>query len=335
MSQFEQCFVIGVELAGRRVECEMRVFLAGATGAIGRRLVPQLVTRGYEVIASTRDGGKVGLLRGLGADPVVVDGLDAAAVGEAVARAKPDAIVHQMTALAGKADLKHFDSWFARTNELRTRGTENLLAAAKAVGVERFVAQSYTNWTNVREGGPVKTEDDPFDPHPAKAQRQSLAAIRFLEEAVVAAPLQGIVLRYGNFYGPGASEPLVELVRRRKMPIIGDGAGIWSWIHLDDAAAATATALERGKRGVYNVVDDEPARVSEWLPYLAEVVDAKPPMRVPVWLGRLAVGEVGVGWMTAARGSSNSKAKHALDWRPAWNSWRHGFRHGLTEARAA
>jgi 2-alkyl-3-oxoalkanoate reductase len=313
----------------------MRVFLAGATGAIGRRLVPQLVTRGYEVIAATRDGGKVGLLRGLGADPVVVDGLDASAVGEAIARAEPDAIVHQMTALAGKADLKHFDSWFARTNELRTKGTENLVAAANAVGVERFVAQSYTNWTNVREGGPVKTEDDPFDPHPAKAQRQSLTAIRFLEEAVVAAPLEGIVLRYGNFYGPGASEPLIELVRRRKMPIIGDGGGIWSWIHLDDAAAATVAALERGERGVYNVVDDEPATVSEWLPYLAEVVGAKPPMRVPVWLGRLAVGEVGVGWMTAARGSSNSKAKRAFDWRPVWSSWRHGFRHGLTGASAA
>jgi nucleoside-diphosphate-sugar epimerase len=313
----------------------MRVFLAGATGAIGRRLVPQLVARGHQVTASTRGADKVEVLRALGADPIVVDGLDATAVGEAVATAEPDAIIHQMTALGGKADLKHFDRWFALTNRLRTRGTENLLAAAKASGVERFVAQSYTNWTNVRAGGPVKTEDDEFDPHPAKAQRETLAAIRFLEEAVAAAPLEGIVLRYGNFYGPGASEALVELIRKRQMPIIGDGAGIWSWVHLDDAAAATVAALERGKRGVYNIVDDEPARVAEWLPYLAEVVGAKAPMRVPAWLGRLAVGEVGVQWMTEARGSSNSKAKRQLDWQPTWSSWREGFRHGLTEARAA
>jgi 2-alkyl-3-oxoalkanoate reductase len=313
----------------------MRVLLAGATGAIGRRLVPQLVARGHQVTASTRGADKVELLRALGADPVVVDGLDATAVGEAVAAAAPDAIVHQMTALAGKADLKHFDSWFAATNKLRTRGTENLLAAAKASGVERFIAQSYTNWTNVRTGGPVKTEDEGFDPHPAKAQRETLAAIRFLEDAVAAAPLEGIVLRYGNFYGPGASEALIELIRKRQMPIIGDGAGIWSWVHLDDAAAAAVAALERGRRGVYNIVDDQPARVAEWLPYLAEVVGAKAPMRVPAWLGRLAVGEVGVQWMTEARGSSNSKAKRQLGWQPAWSSWREGFRDGLTEAGAA
>jgi 2-alkyl-3-oxoalkanoate reductase len=313
----------------------MRVFLAGATGAIGRRLVPQLVARGHQVTASTRGADKVEVLRALGADPIVVDGLDATAVGEAVATAAPDAIIHQMTALAGKADLKHFDSWFAATNKLRTRGTENLLAAAKASGVERFIAQSYTNWTNVRTGGPVKTEDEGFDPHPAKAQRETLAAIRFLEQAVAAAPLEGIVLRYGNFYGPGASEALIELIRKRQMPIIGDGAGIWSWVHLDDAAAAAVAALERGRRGVYNIVDDQPARVAEWLPYLAEVVGAKAPMRVPAWLGRLAVGEVGVQWMTEARGSSNSKAKRQLGWQPAWSSWREGFRDGLTEAGAA
>jgi|SRR5215207_6558103 len=313
----------------------MRVFVAGAAGAIGQRLVPQLVARGHEVTASTRNAGRAELLRGLGADPAIVDGLDAAAVGEAVAAAEPDAIVHQMTALAGKADLKHFDNWFAVTNQLRTRGTENLLAAAKASGVGRFIGQSYTNWTNVRTGGPVKTEEDPFDPHPAKAQRQSLAALRSLEDAVIAAPLEGIVLRYGNFYGPGASEALVELVRKRKLPIIGDGAGVWSWIHLDDAAAVTVAALERGKPGVYNVVDDEPARVSEWLPYLAEVVGAKAPVRVPVWLGRLAAGEVATRWMTEARGSSNRKARRELDWQPAWSSWREGFRHGMTAGRAA
>lgn len=313
----------------------MRVFVAGAAGAIGRRLVPQLVARGYQVTASTRSADKVQLLRGLGADPVVVDGLDAAAVRQAVAHAEPDAIVHQMTALASKPDMKHFDRWFAVTNELRTTGTENMLSAANATGVERFVAQSYTNWTNARTGGPVKDENDPLDPQPAKAQQQAIAAIRFVEETVSSAPLQGVVLRYGNFYGPGASESMVELVRKRQMPIVGDGGGIWSWIHLDDASAATVAALERGKRGVYNVVDDEPAKVSEWLPFLAEVVGAKAPMRVPAWLARLAVGEAGVQWMTEARGSSNSKAKRELDWQPAWSSWREGFRHGLTSGRAA
>ena len=309
----------------------MRVFVAGAAGAIGTRLVPQLVARGHQVTASTRSPDKVERLRALGADAVLVDGLDGVAVGEAVAHAEPDAIVHQMTALAGKADVRLFDRWFATTNQLRTRGTEHLLAAAKAAGVGRFVAQSYTGWSNIREGGPVKTEDDPFDPHPAKAQVESMAGLQFLDRVVPAAPLEGIVLRYGNFYGPGASEPLVELVRRRQMPVVGDGAGIWSWIHLDDAAAATVAALENGTRGIYNVVDDEPAPVSQWLPYLAEVVGAKPPMRVPQWLGRLAAGQVAVEWMTQGRGSSNEKAKRELDWRPAWSTWRDGFRFALQE----
>ncbi|HET7855350.1 MAG TPA: NAD(P)-dependent oxidoreductase [Gaiellaceae bacterium] len=313
----------------------MRVFLAGGTGAIGGRLLPQLLARGHQVTATTRSRDKLGDLRALGAEAVVLDGLDAVAVGEAVARAEPDAIIHQMTALAGTWDLKHFDRWFARTNELRTTGTEHLLAAAGAAGVQRFVAQSYTGWTNIREGGPVKTEDDPFDPEPAAAQTESLAAIRFLEKAVLEAPLEGIVLRYGSFYGPGASASLVELVRRRRMPIVGSGEGVWSWIHLDDAAAATVAALERGRRGVYNVVDDEPAKASDIFPYLAEVVGAKPPMRVPAWLGRLAAGEVGVRVMTESRGASNAKAKRELGWQPRWSSWREGFRDGLTEPAAA
>jgi 2-alkyl-3-oxoalkanoate reductase len=205
-----------------------------------------------------------------------MDGLDATSVAEAVARAQPDAIVDQMTALAGDPDLRRFDRWFAVTNELRTRGTDNLLSAARAAEVPRFIAQSYTGWTNPATGGPVKTERDGFDPQPPKAQRESLAAIRYLEDTVTAAPLAGIVLRYGNFYGPGASEALVELIRKRRFPLVGDGGGLWSWIHLDDAAAATVAALERGSRGVYNVVDDDPAPASEWLPYLAEVVGAKP-----------------------------------------------------------
>jgi 2-alkyl-3-oxoalkanoate reductase len=304
----------------------MRIFVAGATGAIGRRLVPQLAARGHSVAATTRTAEKVDMLRSLGAEPVVVDGLDAVAVGEAVARAEPDAIVHQMTALAGTPNLKHFDAWFAVTNELRTQGTQHLIAAATAAGVKRLVAQSYAGWNNARDDGPVKTEDDPLDPHPPAEQAKSLAAIRFLEDAVLAAPLEGIVLRYGSFYGPGDSESLVEMIRKRKLPIIGAGTGIWSWIHLDDAAAATVAAVEHGTRGIYNVVEDEPAPVSEWLPYLADLVGAKPPRRVPVWLGRLAAGEVGVSMMTQIRGSSNAKARRELRWHPAWRSWREGFR---------
>ena len=309
----------------------MRVFVAGAAGAIGTRLVPRLVARGHQVTASTRSAGKVDRLRALGATPVVVDGLDGAAVGEAVAHAEPDVIVHQMTALAGKPNMRRFDNWFAVTNELRSTGTQHLLAAAKAAGVDRFVAQSYTGWSNIREGGPAKTEDAPFDPHPAKWQTKTMAGLQFLDRVVPAAPLTGIVLRYGNFYGPGASEPMVELIRKRQLPIIGDGAGVWSWIHLDDAAAATVAAVENGRSGVYNIVDDDPAPVATWLPYLADAVGAKAPLHVPVWLGRLAAGEVAVQWMTEGRGSSNEKAKAEFDWRPAWSSWREGFRGGLAD----
>jgi nucleoside-diphosphate-sugar epimerase len=309
----------------------MRVFVAGAAGAIGSRLVPQLVAAGYEVTASARGRGKLDRLRALGATPVVVDGLDADGVREAVLEARPDVIVHQMTALAGRQDLRRFDRWFAATNRLRTAGTEHLLAAAEAAGVRRFIAQSYTGWSNAREGGPVKTELDPLDPEPARYQTESMAGLRFLDRVVPAAPMEGLVLRYGNFYGPGSSEATVEMVRKRQLPIIGGGAGVWSWLHLDDAASATVAAIEHGSRGVYNIVDDDPAPVSEWLPYLAEAVGAKPPMRVPAWLGRLAAGEVAVRWMTEGRGSSNAKAKRELGWSPRWASWRDGFRHGLTD----
>jgi len=314
----------------------MRVFVAGAAGAIGQQLLPQLVAQGHEVTASTRSPAKGARLRELGAEPVVVDGLDALAVGEAVARAEPEAVVHQMTSLAGGSDLRHFDRTFAVTNRLRTQGTDHLLAAAAAVGARRFIAQSYTGWPNIREGGPVKTEDDPLDPDPPAEQRESLAAIEYLERVVpAAAPMQGIVLRYGSFYGPGASDDVVGLVRKRRLPIIGDGAGVWSFLHIRDAAAATVAALEHGRPGVYNVVDDEPARVAEWLPVLARAVGAKPPRRVPVWLGRLAGGEVAVSAMTQIRGSSNARAKRELGWQPAWPSWRQGFSGGLAAAEPA
>jgi nucleoside-diphosphate-sugar epimerase len=311
----------------------MKVFVAGAAGAIGRQMLPQLAAQGHQVTATTRTPGKAAILRELGAEPVVVDGLDAVAVGEAVARAEPEVVIHQMTSLAGSFNLRNFDKMFAVTNQLRTQGTDHLLAAAAAAGVRRFVAQSFTGWNNIRDGGPVKTEDDPLDPSPPAMQRESLAAIRHLERVVLAAsPVQGIVLRYGSFYGPGASDDFVDLIRKRRVPVIGDGAGVWSFLHIRDAAAAAVAALEHGAPGVYNVVDDEPASVAEWLPYVARAVGAKAPRRVPVWLGRLAAGEVGVSMMTQIRGSSNAKAKRELGWRPAWPSWREGFSRGLADS---
>ncbi len=308
----------------------MRVFVAGAAGAIGQQLLPQLAAQGHQVTAATRSPVKVAMLRELGADPVVLDGLDPAAVGEAVARAEPEVVVHQMTSLAGGTSLRRFDQVFATTNRLRTEGTDHLLAAAAAAGTRRFIAQSYTGWTNARSGGPVKDEDDPLDPTPPAAQRESLAAIRHLERVVPAAsPMQGIVLRYGSFYGPGASDEFVGLIRKRRVPVIGDGAGVWSFVHIHDAAAATVAALGRGEPGVYHFVDDEPASVAQWLPFLAQTIGAKPPFRLPAWLGRLAAGEVGVSMMTQIRGSSNAKAKQQLGWRPGWPSWRQGFRDRL------
>lgn len=311
----------------------MRVFVAGATGVIGRPLVRRLVAEGHHVVASTRSEAKVAGLWNLGAEPVVVDGLDAAAVGEAVAHAEPDVVVHQMTALAGATDLRHFDRTFAATNRLRTAGTDNLLAAARAAGVRRVVAQSYTGWPNERTGGPVKTEDDPLDPTPPREQRETLAAIRYLENAVTDAPLDGVVLRYGMLYGPGAWDEMLALLRKRRMPIVGDGDAIWSMTHVDDAAAATVAALERG-RGIYNAVDDDPAPVRDILTAMAESIGAEPPRRVPVWLARAIAGEVGVSLMTQVRGSSNAKARRELDWTPRWTTWRDGIRHARTDAPA-
>lgn len=304
----------------------MHIYVAGGTGAIGTRLIRQLVERGHQVTATTRDPVKRSGLDRLGARAVVVDGLDGAAVGEAVASAAPDAVVHQMTALSGKIDPKHFDRSFGPTNRLRTEGTDHVVAAAQACGVPQIVAQSFTGWPNIRSGGWVKNEEDPLDPDPPRRQRESLAAIRYLEETVRKA--DGTVLRYGAFYGD-ASDPMVAMVRKRRFPLVGGGTGYTSWVHLEDAASATVLALEKETRGVFNVVDDEPAPASEWLPYLADCVGAKPPLRLPVWLGRLAAGEVAVSMLTRTRGSSNARAKRELGWELRWPSWRKGFRHGL------
>jgi nucleoside-diphosphate-sugar epimerase len=307
----------------------MRVLVAGATGVVGRQLVPQLIAAGHHVTATTRTAEKAAGLRAAGADIAIVDGLDAMAVGEAVARAKPEVVVHQMTALAANFDLRHFERTFAVTNQLRITGIDNLLAAAQAAGARRVIAQSYCGWSSARTGGPVKTEDDPLDPDPPKAMRSTMQAIKYLERTTVASPLEGIVLRYGNLYGPGASDVFVEMLRQRKVPLIGNGAGIWSFLHVHDAASAAVAALDRGAPGVYNVVDDEPAPVSQWLPVLAAAAGAKPPLRVPGWLGRLAAGEAATSMMTSVRGSSNAKARRELGWEPAWPSWRDGFARGL------
>ena len=300
----------------------MRVFIAGASGAIGTRLVPQLVDRGHEVIGSSRSPEKAEHIRALGAKPVALDLLDRAAVRRVVLDAAPDAIVHQATALADLSFSRNFDRTFAETNRLRTEGTDALLAAASEAGVDRFVAQSFASYRTAREGAWVKTEDDPLDPAPPAKARESNAAMRHLEEAVTKAG--GLALRYGIFYG-AANDGLAEPVRKRQYPIIGDGAGVASWIHLDDAAAATVLALEHDGPGIFNVVDDEPAPVREWLPVLADAVGAGPPRRFPRWLARLFAGEVAVVMGTEARGASNAKAKRELGWQPRYPSWREGF----------
>ena len=300
----------------------MRVFVAGGSGVIGRRLVPQLVARGHQVTATTTSAGRLGVLEQLGAEGVVMDGLDAVSVGEAVAAAGPDAIVSQMTALsvahAGKPNPRKPDRFFATTNRLRSEGIDHLLAAAEAAGVSHVVAQGHASMNGVRTGGWVKTEDDPLE------VLEGTKAINHLEGAVVRAG--GAVLRYGGFYGPGAHDDQVKLVRKRLLPLIGGGTGYVSWVHVDDAASATVLAVEQKATGVFNIVDDEPAPVSEWLPYLAECVGAKPPRRVPAWLARPLAGEMAVGVMTQGRGFSNAKAKRELGWELRFPSWRQGFK---------
>ncbi len=310
----------------------MRVLVAGATGSVGRQLVPQLVAAGHTVSATTRTPAKLDQLRAAGAEPLVLDGLDGAAVAEAVARAQPEVVVHEMTAIPARINFRQFGQAFATTNKLRTAGLDHLLAAAQAQGVRRVVVQSYAGWPNERTGGPVKTEVDPLDPEPLAPMRDTLDAIRYLEQAVTSAPMAGLVLRYGSLYGPGSSDEFVRLLRRRQLPLIGTGAGVWSFLHVADAAAATVCAVQAGPPGTYNVVDDEPAPVAEWLPVLARATGAKPPLHVPAWLGRLAGGTAAVSIMTQVRGCSNAKAKRELGWQPIWPTWREGFVSGLDRA---
>ncbi len=307
----------------------MRVLVAGATGAIGKQLVPRLVAVGHAVHGMTRSESTQTMLRDLGAVPVVADALDPNQVAEAVGRARPEVIVHQLTAI-GAVDPRHMERDFAPTNRLRTEGTDHLLAAAQAVGVRRFVAQSNGAFVYSRSGGAVKSEEDPLDPTPVREMRALIAALRHLEGAVLGANwTEGIVLRYGALYGPGTSMAPggneFELIRKRKYPVVGDGGGVWSFVHVADAAEAAVAAVEHGSRGVYNVVDDEPARVAEWLPALAQALGAKQPRRVPRLIGRLFAGECGVQMMTELRGASNAKARRELAWRPGHPSWRQGF----------
>jgi 2-alkyl-3-oxoalkanoate reductase len=316
----------------------MKIFVAGATGVLGRTLVPQLVARGHEVVGMTRSASKQDLVRSLGARPVVADALDPDAVAQAVASAEPEVIVHQLTALSGEMrarDMRHPERSVpaTMTNRLRTEATDHLLAAGRVVGARRFVAQSFGAFRFARTGGPVFTEADPLDPD---LRQTGLEAILYLERAVTTIEWgDGLALRYGGFYGPGTSLSLApdavmaRPIRKRRFPIVGDGGGVWSYIHIEDAATATAIAVERGRPGVYYVVDDEPAPVREWLPVLASALGAKPPRRIPRWLGRLLAGEMATLMMTEGRGASNEKAKRELGWKPRYASWRQGFAQGL------
>jgi nucleoside-diphosphate-sugar epimerase len=314
----------------------MKVFVAGATGALGTQLIPLLDAAGHDVVGMTRSAGKADAVRALGARPVVADALDPDSVARAVAEAEPEVIIHQLTALGGDMDMKNPDKFFAMTNRLRTEGTDHLLAAGRAVGIRRFIAQSYTSWPYARTGGPIKTEDDPLDPDPPAKLRTSLDAIKYVENAVTGIDwAEGLALRYGAFYGPGTGlsadpeAPLTKNIMKRKFPLVGDGGGIWSHLHIEDAASATVAAVGKGTPGIYNIVDDEPAPVSEWLPFVAEQLGAKKPMKVPRFVGRLLAGEAAVVLMTEIRGASNAKAKATFGWQPRWSSWRLGFAKGL------
>ena len=312
----------------------MRIFVAGGTGAIGKFLLPQLVDDRHDVIALARSERKAAAARAVGARVVTADPFDRDELTECIKKAEPEVIIHHLTALAGAGNFKKFDDEFELTNRLRTEVTDTMISAGRIVGVRRFIAQSFCGWPFAREGGPVKTEEDRLDPNPPASFRKTLAALRSLEDSVRnAADLKAIALRCGMFYGPGTSFSkdglIVGMVRKRRLPIVGDGAGIWSFIHVKDVVGATVAALSHGEPGVYNVVDDDPAAVATWLPYLANIVGARTPRKIPVWFGKLAIGEGGVSMMTRVRGGSNEKAKRQLAWQPIYPSWREGFVDGL------
>lgn len=312
----------------------MRIFLAGSTGVIGRNLIPLLVAHRHDVIALVRTSDKTKHVAELGAKPVVANALDQDALGAAVREAEPDVIIHQLTSHGGLANFKKLDEDFRVTNRLRTEATDTMLRAARLVGTRRFIVQSFCGWPFARDGGPIKGEDDPLDPTPPRNFGETLRAIRHVEEAVRRySDIEGIALRYGFLYGPGTSiaddGEMVELIRKRQFPVVGNGAGVWSFTHVEDAARAAVAAVARGDAGLYNVVDDEPAPVSAWLPFLAHTIGAQPPRRIPAWLAKPVLGEGGLSMMTETRGGSNTKAKHALGWAPKYTSWRSGFVRGL------
>ncbi|GAB2659264.1 NAD-dependent epimerase/dehydratase family protein [Kribbella swartbergensis] len=312
----------------------MKVLVAGATGGLGRSLVPKLIAAGHEVTGMVRSPSSAAAVRAQGADVALADGLDAVAVKAVVDSVRPEVVVHQMTALRGGIDFKRFDQSFALTNRLRTEGTDNLLAASQAAGVRRFVVQSYAGWNVQKGGSATKTEADPLDPDPVPAQRQTMAAIKHAESVVTNADgIEGVALRYAGFYGPtgdvGKGGSMVRLIQQRKLPLIGDGAGVWSWIHYDDAADATVKAIESDATGIYQIADDDPAPAAVWLPEFARILGAKPPRHIPTWLARLVVGDAGVAAFTTMRGVDNSLAKATFDWQPSYASWREGFRKGL------
>lgn len=305
----------------------MKVLVAGATGAIGRPLVRKLVAGGHEVVGMTRSASKADEIAAMGAEPAIADALDPDQVARAVAEAEPEAIVHEMTALSGSLDLRNLDRTFATTNRLRTEGTDHLLSAARAAGVRRFLAQSFAAWSYARSGGAVKDEEAALETDPPASVSATLGAIRHLERAVTKAEwTEGVVLRYAGFYGPGTSldrgGEQLEAIRKRRFPVVGGGAGVTSFVHIEDAAEATVAALERAAPGIYNVADDDPATIAEWLPEVARQLGAKPPRRAPRWLGRLLAGEAATVMMTELRGASNAKAKRELGWQPAHPSWR-------------
>ena len=312
----------------------MKVFVTGGTGALGKFLLPQLLENGHEVVALTRSADKAELIERTGVTSVIADPLNKQQLTAAVRRAEPEVIIHELSALSGVGNFRKFDQEFALTNRFRTEVTDTLLAAARTIGTRRFIAQSFCGWPYAKKGGPVKTEEDPLDPKPPESITKTLAGIRYLEEKMRSTTfLEGVALRYGTFYGPGNSigkgGAVYKTVRRRQLPIIGGGGAIWSFIHTMDAARATVAAISHGAPGVYNIVDDEPAKVSVWLPALARAIGAKPPYRIPHWLGELLVGKAGVAMMTQIRGCSNGKAKQELNWKPVYSSWRVGFVDGL------